>query len=357
MQPNTRKIALLDLDAFFASCEVLKNPKLKKIPFAVGGSSVRGVVSTCNYLAREYGIHSAMPVAHALKLCPNLTMVSGEMNFYKEISKEVKHILYQYSDVIQPASIDEFYIDLTHNDAFGGSASLTMEQIRADIRKLGITGSAGISNQKVVAKIASDEKKPDGQFVVLPMQVKNYMAALELKRIPGVGPKTFERLLKRKLRYGADIQQLSQGEMTYILGYKFGMRLHQICMGNDDRALQTTRIAKSVGVERTLYENITNIAEAQLIFEEKLWPSLQKRLERYNHPLFIKGQTVKIKTQDFDITTMSRTSRHLSKELFIALFTEAWGRTQGREVRLLGISLSLAGGDAKYQLELDLSEE
>ncbi|MFV0322580.1 MAG: DNA polymerase IV [Alphaproteobacteria bacterium] len=354
MELKSRKIALLDLDAFFASCEVLKNPKLKDIPFAVGGSTARGVVSTCNYLAREYGIHSAMPVARALKLCPKLTMVSGEMGFYKEISNEVKQILFQYSDVIQPASIDEFYIDLSDNDTFGGSASLTMEQIRADIRALGITGSAGISNQKIVAKIASDEKKPDGQFVVLPHQVKDYMAALELKRIPGVGPKTFERLLKRQLRYGADIQQLSQGEVTHILGYKFGMRLHQICMGNDDRELQTTRIAKSVGVERTLYKNITRINEARDIFEEKLWPSLQKRLVRYNHSLFIKGQTVKIKTQDFEITTMSRACRHLSKELFITLFTEAWGRTQGREVRLLGISLSLANGDAKYQLELDL---
>ncbi|MFV0431596.1 MAG: DNA polymerase IV [Alphaproteobacteria bacterium] len=350
MENTIRKIALLDLDAFFASCEVLKNPNLKDIPFAVGGTSARSVVATCNYLAREFGVHSAMPMVRALKLCPKLKIVSGDMNFYKEISQEVFHILQQYTDIIQPASIDEFYLDLSQNDYFDGSASLTMEQIRSDIRKLGITGSAGISNQKMVAKIASDEKKPDGQFVVHPDKVKDYIAALELKRIPGVGPKTFEKLLKYKLRYGADIQQINQAELVHLLGYRFGTQLYQRCQGVDNRSVNIHRQRKSVGVEQTLFENIKTLEQAHDIFEENLWPKLQERLAKYGKNVGIKAQTVKLKTQDFNITTISRQTHHVSKELFLKLFDEVWLRTNKREVRLLGISVHLLQGDEKHQL-------
>ncbi len=353
-----RKIVLLDLDAFFASCEILKNPNLKNIPFAVGGpgnpSSSRAVVSTCNYLARKFGVKSAMPVHQALTLCPHLTVVARDMSFYKEISAKVLDILQSYTSLIEPASIDEFYLDLTENTRFKGSANLTVKAIRDDIRQLGITGSAGISNQKMVAKIASDEQKPDGQFTVLPHEVKDYVSALKLNRIPGVGPKTYEKLKSYGLTHGHHVQNISQGEVINLMGSQWGMQLYDRCQGIDNRKVHPNRSRKSIAVEETLDKNITHINEALQIFELDLWPSMIRRLERYDKHKQIIGQTIKIKTQDFHITTMSRQSWLFSHDLFVKLFTEAWSKIEGQEVRLLGISVSLPQGDEKKQMELDL---
>ena len=171
----TRKIALLDLDAFFASAEVLRDPSLRNKPFAVGGGSERGVVATANYLAREFGVRSAMSGAHARRLCPHLHFVPPDHRYYRELSKQVLAVLRDVTEIVEPASIDEFYLDLTDNQTFQGSASLTMEAIRKRLRDMGLTASAGISCQKMVAKIASEERKPDGQFVVPPDQVVAYI--------------------------------------------------------------------------------------------------------------------------------------------------------------------------------------
>lgn len=347
-----RKIALLDLDAFFASCETLKNPKLKHIPFAVGGRSPRAVVSTCNYLARQYGVKSAMPVHKALSLCPDLTVISGDMVFYKEISAQVWDILQAYHLPIEAASIDEFYIDLTENTLFDGSAGLTVQAIREEIKKLGITASAGISNQKMVAKIASEDNKPDGQFTVLPHEVKDYIAALSLKRIPGIGPKTYEKLKAYGLVYGRDIQNISRGELMNLVGNQWGMRLYERCGGIDRRKVTPYRKRKSIGVEQTFAQNVTSLEGALHILEEKLWPLFLQRMEKYDKDKKITNQTIKIKTHDFHITTMSRQSREVSYALFSKLLSEAWERTQGKEVRLLGISAALPQSDEKNQLEL-----
>ncbi len=348
-----RKIALLDLDAFFASCEILKNPALKDIPFAVGGSSPRAVVSTCNYLARAFGVKSAMPVHQALKLCPHLTLVSGNMGFYKEISAQIYDILQSYELTIEPASIDEFYIDLTENKRFQGSANLTIEAIRRDISQLGITASAGISNQKMVAKIASDENKPNGQFTVLPHEVKDYIAALKLNRIPGIGPKTYEKLKSYGLTHGHHIQNISRRELMNLVGNQWGMRLYDRCQGIDNRSVSTDSRRKSIGVERTFDHNITQLSQALEILEQKLWPSLLLRLEKYDKDKKISGQSIKIKTHDFQITTLSRQSLTCSYDLFVKLFTEAWQRLEGKEVRLLGISTALPQGDKVKQMELN----
>lgn len=350
-----RKIALLDLDAFFASAEVLRDPSLKNRPFAVGGGGVRGVVATANYLARQYGVRSAMPGSHAKRLCPQLHFVRPDHSYYKSLSKKVLSILQQTTDLVEPASIDEFYLDLTENTQFNGSASLTMEAVRAQIRTLGITGSAGISNQKMVAKIASEERKPDGQFLVSPTRVQAYLAQLSLKKIPGVGPKSLARLHEFGFDTGAHVQQSDVEQLQTILGEKAGWLLHQRCQGIDSREVVTERIRKSVGVEETLELNFQHSRQAEQFLERFLLPKLQQRLGAARwQDVPIKSQTVKLKFQDFNQTTVSKSRAVTSPSLFYNLLAEAWTRRNNRTVRLIGISVALPDPNEQRQLELQL---
>lgn len=355
MSENTRKIALLDLDAFFASAEAARDPSLKGRPFAVGGGGARGVVATCNYAARQYGVRSAMPGSHALRLCPQLHFVAPDHTYYRQISNQVLDIIKQYTSTIEPASIDEFYLELTACALFQGSATRIMEAVRADIRTLGITGSAGISNQKMVAKIASDERKPDGQFVVPPEQVYSYIAKLPLARIPGVGPKSQARLKDAGLTLGADIQAVELSYLQQILGEKSGWVLHQRCLGHDPRPIVTERVRKSVGVEETLRQDFSHLRQVEQFLEQALFPQLLKRLkvQRWQDAP-IKSQTVKLKFSDFQQTTASRVKAKASPSLFYQLTREAWDRRQGRSVRLIGISVALPDPDDQLQLELEL---
>ena len=351
----TRKIALLDLDAFFASVEVLRDPALRHKPFAVGGGGDRGVVATANYLARQFGVKSAMPGSQARRLCPQLVFVKPDQSRYREISKQVLNILTDITDVIEPASIDEFYLDLTDNTLFKGSASLTMQAVREKVREIGITGSAGISNQKMVAKIASDEDKPDGQFLVTPEQVVDYIAQIKLKRIPGVGPKSQQLLAQHGLLTGADIQTIEMPQLQAIIGEKAGYVLHQRCRGIDARPVVTHRIRKSVGVEQTLSSDMTQLATAQEYCQHQLLPKLKQRLRVGQwHQQPIRSQTIKLKFSDFTQTTVSRASQRVSPSLFHQLLDEAWARGQKKGVRLIGVSVALPDPEQQQQLELAL---
>ena len=352
---NTRKIALLDLDAFFASAEVLRDPSLRHRPFAVGGGSERGVVATANYLARQFGVRSAMSGAHARRLCPQLHFVKPDHRYYRELSTKVLEVLTQVTEQVEPASIDEFYLDLTDNPLHHGSASLTMEAIRSELRALGLTASAGISCQKMVAKIASEERKPDGQFVVPPDQLEAYIAQLNLKRIPGVGPKSLERLQHAGYYLGKDIQTAELAALQRLLGDKAGWLLQQRCQGIDPRPVVTERVRKSVGCEETLRHDLQHLREVERFLDEILLPQLQKRLgqQRWQDTL-IKSQTVKLKFNDFQQTTVSRTARKVSPSLFYQLIREAWDRRGQRSVRLVGLSVALPDPDEQLQLELNL---
>ncbi len=352
---TTRKIALLDLDAFFASAEVLRDASLARRPFAVGGSGERGVVATANYLAREFGVRSAMSAAHARRLCPQLHFVAPDHQYYRQLSQQVLAILHDVTEKVEPASIDEFYLDLTDNQRFRGSASVTMENIRQQLRELGLTASAGISNQKMVAKIASDERKPDGQFVVPPEAVLDYIAQLDLKRIPGVGPKSLKRLEYAGLFLGRDVQQAEVTFLQEILGDKAGWLLHQRCQGNDPRQVTTDRARKSVGVEETLTADMSHLRQVEAFVDATLLPKLLTRLKVNKwQETHIKSQTVKLKFSDFQQTTVSRTGHTASPSLFYQLIREAWDRRGGRNVRLIGISVALPDPDEQLQLELDL---
>lgn len=355
MKETPRKIALLDLDAFFAAVEVNKDPALAQIPFAVGGGGERGVVATANYLARRFGVRSAMPGHQARKLCPNLQFVKPDFSAYKEVSLNIQELLREITPQVEPASIDEFYLDLTHNEHCQGSASLTLEMIRAQLRDMGVSGSAGISNQKMVAKIASEERKPDGQFVVKPEEVYAYIARLELKRIPGIGPKSLERLQTAGLQHGADVQAYALANLQAILGERAGYVLHQRCQGIDPREVVTERIRKSVGVEETLRYDLTSLRAVEQFTERELLPSLKRRLKvsRWQDAR-IKTQTVKLKFNDFQQTTVSKSANRVSPSIFYQLVREAWERRRQRGVRLVGISVTLPDPDRSRQLELDL---
>lgn len=355
MSDITRKIALLDLDAFFASAEVLRDPSLAHRPFAVGGGGDRGVVATANYLARQFGVRSAMSGAHARRLCPQLHFVRPDHGYYRDLSKQILQVLLQVTPWVEPASIDEFYLDLTENTQFHGSASVTMESIRHSLRSMGLTASAGISNQKMVAKIASEENKPDGQYVVPPEQVVDYIGQLLLKRIPGVGPKSLERLNYAGFFYGRDIQQADIQALQQLLGDKAGWLLYQRCNGIDPRPVNLERVRKSVGVEETLPNDFQQLRHVEQFIDEVLLPQLLKRL-RVNRwqQTHIKSQTVKLKFSDFQQTTVSKTHQTASPSLFYQLVREAWERRQQRGVRLIGLSVALPDPDDQLQLELEL---
>lgn len=352
---QNRKIALLDLDAFFAAVEVLKQPKLAHVPFAVGGGGERGVVATANYLARKFGVRSAMPGHQARRLCPELVFVKPDMAAYKAMSKRVQEILLQYTDRVEPASIDEFYLDLTENTAFQGSASLTLEAIRAELRELGVSASAGISSQKMVAKIASEDQKPDGQCVVLPHRIVQYLAALPLRRIPGVGPKSQQRLAAAGFHNVSDIQTCDPQKLQRILGEHSGMLLFQRCLGIDERPIQTTRLRKQISVEETLHRDFKHLKEAERFLETTLLASLKRRAgDGRWQDMKVKGQTLKLKFNDFNQTTVSRISNRVSPSLYYQLLAEAWPRAKGRTIRLIGLGITLPDPDEDRQLELEL---
>lgn len=352
---QNRKIALLDLDAFFAAVEVLKQPKLAHVPFAVGGGGERGVVATANYLARKFGVRSAMPGHQARRLCPELVFVKPDMAAYKAMSKRVQEVLLQYTDRVEPASIDEFYLDLTENTAFQGSASLTLEAIRAELRELGVSASAGISSQKMVAKIASEDRKPDGQSVVPPQQIVQYLAALPLRRIPGVGPKSQERLAAAGFHNVSDIQTCHPQKLQRILGEHSGMLLFQRCLGIDERPIQTTRLRKQISVEETLHRDFKHLKEAERFLETTLLASLKRRAgDGRWQDMKAKGQTLKLKFSDFNQTTVSRVSNRVSPSLYYQLLAEAWPRAKGRTIRLIGLGITLPDPEEDRQLELEL---
>ncbi|CAG8998139.1 MAG: DNA polymerase IV [Candidatus Celerinatantimonas neptuna] len=343
-----RKIIHIDMDCFFAAVEMRDNPSLCHQPIAVGGrSQSRGVIATCNYPARKFGVHSAMPTAKAFKLCPQLVLLPGRMHVYKAVSTQIREIFLSYTSLVEPLSLDEAYLDVTHSKACMGSATLMAEQIREHIfMNTGLTASAGVAPNKFMAKIASDENKPNGQFVICPDQVADFAHTLELKKIPGVGPKTKERLERLGLRVGGDVLKCSVEQMQHWFG-KFGPVLHQRCQGIDERPVEPSRIRKSVGVEHTYPSDLKTLQachDALLL----LLPELERRLA--NRPF--RGVQVKMKFQDFTQTTVACQSDVLSQSELYMLIQKAYQRGQGRNVRLVGVSVTLAE-TLSGQLNLD----
>ncbi|BFT31498.1 DNA polymerase IV [Alteromonas sp. D210916BOD_24] len=355
-----RKIIHVDMDCFYAAVEMRDNPDLRDIPIAIGGSvDRRGVISTCNYPARKFGVRSAMATAYALKLCPNLTLVKGRMDIYAAESQKIRKIFADYTDFIEPLSLDEAYLDVTNSEFCGGSATLIAEEIRERIKsELGLTASAGVAPCKFVAKVASDENKPDGICVITPDKLDSFVRQLPLKKIPGVGKVTMQKLQRMGLNTCEDVRNYPYERIQKALG-KFGSVLWERAHGIDERALSVSRERKSIGVERTLSEDIYSLEECKA-FLPHLFLKLSERMDnhkkRTGRPVRVRTQGVKLKFNDFQLTTVEHRQAKLDEAYFHSLMDEAFERAKGRGIRLVGVHIGLAAHQTTQQLILPFDE-
>ncbi|WP_449361572.1 DNA polymerase IV [Vibrio pomeroyi] len=334
-----------------AAVEMRDNPSYRNRPLAVGGhEKQRGVLSTCNYEARKFGVRSAMPTGKALQLCPNLLVVPGRMSVYVEISKKIREIFSRYTSVIEPLSLDEAFLDVTDSKQCHGSATLIAESIRRDIwNELNLTASAGIAPIKFLAKVASDMNKPNGQFVIPPQDVQAVIDELPLEKIPGVGKVSIEKLHQAGFFTCKDIKESDYRDLLLKFGRQ-GASLWKRSHGIDDREVIIERERKSVGVERTFTQNISTYAECWQVIEDKLFPELETRLEKASPSKAIIKQGIKLKFADFQQTTIEHIHASLDREHFKELLSEILKRQQGREIRLLGLSVMLQPKDQMRQL-------
>jgi DNA polymerase-4 len=331
------------MDAFYASVEQRDNPSLKGKAIAVGGSPEGrgGVVATASYEARKYGVRSAMSSKKAKQLCPHLIFIRPRFDVYKEVSRKIREIFHRYTDMIEPLSLDEAYLDVTEDKQEIGSAIEIATSIRKAIREeLNLTASAGISVNKFVAKIASDMNKPDGQTFIGPSKVSAFMEKLTVEKFHGVGKVTADKMKKMGLHTGADLKKLTEQQLTKHFG-KSGKFFYKIVRGNDDREVRSHRETKSIGAEDTFPYDLVNVQEMNAELE-KIASVVHDRLIRNK----LKGRTItlKIKYFDFRLITRSQSFAEPIDDLEIILDTTKQlllsTEPEDSKIRLLGISLS-----------------
>lgn len=350
-----RKIIHVDMDCFYAAVEMRDDPSLRDIPIAIGGSRERrGVISTANYPARKYGVRSAMPTGMALKLCPHLRLLPGRFAAYKEASAQIRDIFLRYTPLIEPLSLDEAYLDVTDSLHCHGSATLIAKDIRATIyRETQLTASAGIAPIKFLAKIASDLNKPDGQYVITPPEMAGFLLTLPLAKIPGVGKVSAKKLEEMGLHTCGDVQKADLAQLLKRFG-KFGRILWERSNGIDERGVVVERERKSLGVERTLAEDIESWEDCLTIIDY-LYEELDRRLTQIRPDKLIARQGVKLKFNDFQQTTQEHIWPVLNKEDMIAVARKTWDeRRAGRGVRLVGLHVTLVDPQLERQLLLGL---
>ncbi|MEP2024030.1 MAG: DNA polymerase IV [Reichenbachiella sp.] len=353
-----RKIIHIDMDAFYASVEQRDHPELKGKPVAVGGSRSRGVVAAASYEARKYGVRSAMPSVTAFRKCPDIIFVKPRFEVYKEVSQIIREIFFEYTDLVEPLSLDEAYLDVTNNKIGLPSATLIAEEIREKIFKAtNLTCSAGISINKFLAKTASDINKPNGLKLIKPDEALAFIETLKVKDFFGVGKVTAEKMKRMGIHNGLDLKHKSLGFLTKNFG-KSGAYYFNICRGIDDRPVNPNRIRKSVSIENTYDYDLSDSLEIDHELQS-LSKSLEKRLAKSK----IQGKTVnlKIKYSDFEQVTRSKTAQQwlgksheydpLWKEILLdpALIE--------KPIRLLGLGLSNLNTDEKDNQGLQLTLE
>lgn len=335
-----RKIIHIDMDAFFASVEQLDNPELRGYPVAVGGSDKRGVIAAASYEARKFGVRSAMTGALAIEKCPQLIFVKPRFERYREISYQIREIFLSYTDLVEPLSLDEAYLDVTVNKIGMPSATIIAREIRKKIEeKTGLTASAGISVNKFVAKIASDVNKPNGQCTVPPEEVQAFLEKLDVRKFFGVGRVTADKMYSLGIFSGADLKEKSEGYLNQHFG-KSGSHFYQVVRGIHHNPVQPSRKAKSIGAEQTFSENLSS----EIFMLEKLTvlaEELEKRLRSKNR----KGRTItlKIRYSDFSLQTRSKTVNsplNEASEILTCVRELLYQESIKESVRLLGISIS-----------------
>ncbi|MPT34199.1 MAG: DNA polymerase IV [Flavobacterium sp.] len=352
--PNFRKIIHVDMDAFYASVEQMDNPELKGKPVAVGGSEVRGVVSAASYEARKFGVRSAMSGYMARKNCPELIFVRPRFDRYKEISKKIRKIFYEYTDLVEPLSLDEAYLDVTENKKGNPSATLIAQEIRKRIfEEIGLTASAGISVNKFLAKVASDYNKPNGQKTINPEEVIQFLEDLDIKKFYGIGKVTAEKMYQNGIFTGKDLKARSLDYLEEHFG-KSGTHYYNIVRGIHNSAVKPDRMLKSVGAERTFNTNLSS--EIFMIEKlENIANELEKRLK--SHKIAGKTVTLKIKYSDFTLQTRSKTLPYFiaDKALILEAAKELLYQEKMKDsVRLLGISLHNLNTEIKKTVAVQL---
>lgn len=345
-----RKIIHCDCDCFFAAIEIRDDPTLEGLPVAVGGSEDRrGVIATCNYEARKFGIHSAMASATARRLCPDLIILPGNMEKYRLASREILDIISDYTDLIEPLSLDEAFLDVSDSSACRGSATLIAREIRQRVRKdVNITLSAGIAPNKFLAKIASDWNKPDGQFVITPDQVPAFVEKLPVNKLYGVGKVTARKMDSLGIDTCRDLQAYSKPELLELFG-SFGESLHRLCRGLDERPVKTEREHKSISVEHTYAQDLPDL-EACLTQLPALLEKLMQRIQRSRREVVIGKQFVKIRFRDFISTTVEQRSDSLDLAIFRQLCGTGYARGD-KPVRLLGLGVRMKPEAGSGQFE------
>jgi DNA polymerase-4 len=342
-----KKIIHIDMDAFFASVEMRDNPEFKNVPMAVGGSAdSRGVIATSNYEARKYGVRSAMATAHALKLCPHLVVVKGHMHKYKEASDLVFKVFGEYTSLVQGLSWDEAYLDVTECELFNNSATLIAQDIRKKIfeRTGGLTASAGIAPNKLLAKMASEMNKPNGQFTISPLEIGAFINQVPVEKIHGVGKVTAKYMHGMNIKTCLDLQRYSRLEMTHLFG-KFGNDLFDYCRGTDNREVETEYERKSLGTEETYSKDLIDLVDMKENVK-RMVDEIKNALKDYQDRK-IKNLHLKIKYFDFKITTIERVMP-FSEESFLFLLEQRWYEDP-RPVRLLGVGV-------KFEDKVEISQ-
>ena len=329
------------MDAFFASVEQRDNPDYRGKPLAVGGSRQRGVVAAASYEARKFGVRSAMPSALAYRKCPHIIFVKPRFDVYKTVSRQIRAIFYEYTDLVEPLSLDEAYLDVTNNKKGLPSATLIAREIRQRIaEETKLTASAGISINKFLAKTASEINKPDGQMLIAPEKAEEVIAALPIEKFYGIGKVTAEKMHLLGILTGYELRQRPEEELIRLFG-KAGRYYYQIARAIDHRPVNPNRISKSVGAENTFARNLSG--EQEMLEElTEIAGQVAERLNRSRRQG--KTLTLKIKFADFEQITRSRTisfpisSKKIIEELAHDLLIQE--KPEGREVRLLGITVS-----------------
>jgi len=337
-----RKIIHIDMDAFYAAVEQRDRPALRERPVAVGGSpDKRGVVAAASYEARQFGVRSAMPSARATRLCPDLVFVRPRFATYRAVSASIRAIFRRFTARIEPVSLDEAYLDVTDVDTASGSATLMARELkRIILSETGLTASAGVSYNKFLAKLASDQDKPDGLFVIEPGQGPDYVAELDIQRLHGVGPATARRLREAGIHTGADLQRWSREALVAWLG-RAGEHYYALAQGRDDRPVDARPARRSVGQENTFAEDLTDAAAMQAELE-RLAAKVADRLAQQG----LRGRTLTVKLRFSDFSEVTRRTTRSPGFADMATMRPALGELleaalgEGGGVRLLGVTVS-----------------
>lgn len=335
------------MDCFYAAVEMRERPELANRPIAVGGGTARGIVTTCNYEARKFGVRSAMPGFMARERCPHLIFVPLRFDLYRTISRQIRDIFHDYTSLVEPLSLDEAFLDVSHCDRYAWEIA---KEIRARIHaETGLTASAGIAANKMLSKIASDWRKPNGQFAILPHQVEQFMTSLPIRQLWGVGPKTAERFAARGIQTCRDLQALSLHEMAAQFG-KWGEELFHLCRGRDDRQVCSSRLRKSLSNENTFKRNLVTLEECEQAIAQ-LCHEMLEELQQKAGDRNIRKAFVTVKFADFTRTTKECVCIQPSEAIYRALLAEAFHR-KPLPVRLLGTGVRFAEVEESWQPEL-----